>query len=263
MRCGVPDNVYEGENLEDGSAVAIKLPGIGGMRQDQDVQWFLRQAEELAYIDHPLVVPIDEIGCFYGQPFAVSALPAGTSLLSELLTSRPRVEAAIAIVVDLAGVLHLVHERWSMVHGDLNPRAIIVSARGRTRERLVPSILAICLSKREHSENSEAIESPVLRATPYMSPEQRGGVVQRVDVRSDVFSLGAILYHLLLGSPPPAAGARAAESRNMSLGKNGASRRALETVMARAMAHNPGERYQSAAAFASDLEGLGKGRHRN
>jgi serine/threonine protein kinase len=256
----VLDTVYEGRNVEDGSSVAIKLPVLGRMRPDQEGRWFLSLCAELAHLDHPLVVPLENVSCVSGRLYAASTIPAGTSVLSDLLASRPSVEAAIALVMDLAEVLHFVHERCSMVHGDLNPQAIIMRALGGDQECLRPSILAICLSKRELSENATGIESPVVRVTPYMSPEQRGDVFQRVDVRSDVFGLGAILYHLLFGSPPPAAGARAAESRDMSLAQEGGFPVALERVIARALAEEPRERYQSAAALACDLEGLGKGR---
>jgi eukaryotic-like serine/threonine-protein kinase len=260
IRCGVQDTVYEARSLEDGSAVAIKIPVFGRMGPDKELNSFLEQARELPYIAHPSVTPATGIGRAFGRLFAWNDLPAGTSILSDLLANWPSVEAAIELVRDLAEVLHFAHERWSMVHGDLNPRAIIMRAEGGSQERLRPSILAICLTKRELGENAAEMESRVLRVTPYMSPEQRGGVVQRVDVRSDVYSLGAILYHLLSGSPPTMAGAGAADSWDISLAREGGFPLALERVIARAMAEEPRERYHSAAALASDLEGLGKAR---
>jgi serine/threonine protein kinase len=260
IRSGVQDTVYEGQNLEDGSAAAIKIPVFGRMGPNKELDSFLEQARGLPYIAHPLVAPASGMGLAGHRPFAWTTLPAGWSVLADLLAGQPSVDAAIALVKDLAEVLHFAHERWSMVHGDLNPRAVIVRPPGSASERPRPFILAICLSNRDRSENSAGIESPVLQVTPYMSPEQRVSVFQRVDVRSDVYSLGAILYHLLFGSPPPLAGARIGDSRDISLAQEGGFPAALAGVIARAMAEEPRERYQSAAALASDLEGLGTAR---
>jgi serine/threonine protein kinase len=259
MRAGVADTAYEGEDLESGSAVALKLPVFTRSQPVQEVDRFFGQVNELSYLGHPSLLPLHTAGLTDSGPWAASTLPAGTPFLADLLAGRPSVDLAVALVMDLAEVLHFAHERWSMVHGDLNPRAILMRSTSCAQERPRPSILAVCLSKRELSENAEGVESPVLRATPYMSPEQRGGVVQRVDVRSDVYSLGAILYHVASGSPPPAAGAVASVSGRLSLAQEGGLAVLLNRIIARAMAEDPRERYQSAAALASDLGELGNG----
>jgi serine/threonine-protein kinase len=257
MRIGLSDTVHEGRDIVAGSPVAIRIPACAETGPEKS-RW-LGLARQLARLEHPSVVPLGAVGDVSGRLYYhVSALPEGTSLLEKLVERRPSVEAAITLVVDLAEVLHFVHERWSMVHGDLNPRAVVVRASGPNKEVLKPSILAVCLSKQEFSENATGMRSPLLSVTPYTSPEQRGGAPQRVDVRSDVFSLGAILYRLVFGSQPPAPSGRAAVSRGLSLAEEGALLPPLQRVIARAMAEDPRERYESAAHLAGDLQRLGQ-----
>jgi serine/threonine-protein kinase len=253
LRSGLVDNVYEGQNLDDGSAVAIKVPVPEGNRLHEDSRWFIGLCEQLAYISHPLVVPLE---CVFSQSNllgAASRIPAGTSVLSDLVFTKPDVEAAIALVMELAEVLHLVHERWSMVHGDLNPRTVLLRSPAGARERRMPSILAICLSKPERDENAVRIRSRESEVTPYMSPEQRADTFRRIDVRSDVYSLGAILHLLLFRRPPSLGGAASAIGEDFSLADDGGLAVVLQRIIARAMARDPADRYQCAGAVASDL----------
>ena len=179
VRCGPVDTVFKAHDREINSTVAIKLPVFGRIPPEPEVERFFEQAQELAYIDHPLVRPLAVVGYSYFQPFAACAYPAGGTTLCDLLASRPGIEQTLVVVLELASALHAVHERWGMVHGDLNPAAIPCGNVGIGQQAPRPSLFACCLTKREVSDNAAGADSSALRITPYMSPEQRQGNVGR------------------------------------------------------------------------------------
>jgi serine/threonine-protein kinase len=255
VRSGIVDVVYVAYDLERGSIHAIQLPAVGKVSLEQEGDWFKQQAEALACVRHPLLISVDLIGQSGGTCYVGSTYPADATLMTDPLGRSPDLERCLGILRDIAAVLQFVHEHWHMVHGDLNPGAVVMRPIDGEAIPSKPSIFGSCLSLQDSCKHRGAIGSPALRQTPYMSPEQRQCEVQRVDFRSDVYSLGAILYHMLCGSPPSPGQPPLATDFE----RTGTPRRrlmALHKIAVKAMAAKPNRRYQSVGEFSEALAKL-------
>ena len=226
------------------------------------VEMFLDEARLAAQLDHPNVVSVFDLGDGDDGTFFAMEYLRGADVRRLLAAAGGRLplEHAVAIAAGTAAGLHHAHTRvsidgvpLSVIHRDVSPTNIIVTYEGAVK--VVDFGIAKATTNQRHTAQSR-----VKGKVPYMSPEQCSGA--RLDARSDVFSLGSVLYEMTTGHRPFAGDAEFAVMSAIVRGvtvKDPATLRAgypeaLQAIVARAMAREPDERYQSAEALRLDLE---------
>lgn len=233
--------------------VAIKIPRKRNLSPDE-LDRFIREAKAAARLSHPGIVSIYDFEEIKGVPLLVSEFIEGSTLQDWASHNEVHVFKAAMISRDIALALQAAHEK-SVVHRDLKPNNVLVRDDGQIQ------ITDFGLAKRVDTESTIAIEGAILGTFTYMSPEQANGQSSSVDRRSDIYSLGAILYELLT-SRVPFKGTTSKQMIYQILQVepvpprkwNGSIPRDLETICLKAMCKVPSDRYDSASELAEDLQ---------
>jgi formylglycine-generating enzyme required for sulfatase activity len=173
--------------------VALKMPRTDGFRSDEDLAAFIHEARNAAQLVHPAIVQTYDVQKDLGSVFIVQQYIDGPSLAALMRSDRPAPGRAADLMIGAAEALDFAHGQ-GFVHRDIKPANILLDARGRTH--LADFGLALHESAQVHHWGELA------GTCPYMSPEQVRREVHRLDGRSDLWSLGVILYELLTGWRP-------------------------------------------------------------
>lgn len=231
--------------------VAIKVPRADRLAV-ADRAMFLREARAAAKLRHPNIVAIHEVCEDDSEVFIVSELIDGVSLKEWLQTHKLTPAAAAQLITKLAQAVQHAHDK-KIIHRDLKPANVLMDQQGE------PHVGDFGLAKRDASEESISVSGQIIGTPAYMAPEQASGNHPAIDVRTDVYALGAIFYELLTGVRP----FRGEVGVLLELVKNAppeAPRKIkpdipkdLEAICLKCLAKDPGKRYASAAALAEDL----------
>ncbi len=233
--------------------VAVKLPREDLLDDPLLAARLVREARSTAQLRHPGIVSVHEVGTCGGRPFIVSDFIEGESLARAITARRLPPDASAELVARLADALEYAHA-YGIVHRDVKPANVLLAAGGR------PVLADFGLAHLARGEPALTRAGDVLGTPAYMAPEQARGDAAAVDARTDVYGLGAVLYELLTGRPPYVGGSAASvvhavlHARPTPIARLAPEVPAdLATVCAKALAHEPGERYATARAFADDL----------
>ena len=244
--------VYLGHDTQLDRPVAIKVLRGGPGAPQAEAERFLQEARRLARLSHPGIVTVHDVGLDGGQVYIVSDFLEGPDLGRWLGDHRPDWPEAARIAAALADALTHAHARL-VLHRDIKPANIIVTPdRGAV---LVDFGLGL------DDAGADGSDLGVISGTPaYMAPEQVAGAAHRIDGRTDIYSLGVVLYEMLCGHLPFRAGNIRELLRQVRDDEPQPPRQlrreippALESACLRAMAKQLQDRYTTAADFAEDL----------
>ena len=247
--------VYLADDRRHGRQVAVKVlrPELGALLGPDR---FTREIRVAAALNHPHILPLYDSGEADGQLFYVMPYVRGGSLRQRLAAEgQLEIDEAVGVVRQVASALDHAHAH-GLIHRDIKPENILL----HEGEAMVTDF-GIALAA-QTAPSDRLTETGLMVGTPeYMSPEQAAGE-RALDARSDVYSLGCVLYELLAGEPPHAATtARGVIARRFTEPAPHVRRvrptvpAGVDTAIARALAVDPADRFPSAAAFADALGG--------
>jgi eukaryotic-like serine/threonine-protein kinase len=250
--------VFLGTDTVLGRTVAVKVLAPQFADDDGFVMRFRREAQAAASIGHPHIVSVFDTGSDDGVHFIVMEYVEGRTL-AEFLAGGGRIlpDRAIDIAMDVCGALEAAHAQ-GVIHRDIKPGNIMLNPRGEVK--VTDFGIARVTATADTIEQTAAI----LGTASYLSPEQAQG--QPVDGRSDIYSLGCVLYEMVTGRPPflgdspvAVASKQVLEQPTQPSRLNSDVTADLDAVILRALAKNPENRYQSAEEMRADLERAKRG----
>jgi serine/threonine-protein kinase len=249
-------DVYLAEDQELGRRVAIKILNDRHANDDQFIERFRREAKNAAALNHPNIVSIYDRGEAEHTYYIAMEYLDGRSL-KELIVGRGAapVNVAVEYVRQILSALRFAH-RHGIVHRDIKPHNVLVDREGRVK------VTDFGIARAGTSQMTEA--GSIVGTAQYLSPEQARGT--EVDQRSDLYSLGVVLYELLTGQTP-FDGDTPVEiaMKHLSATPRPPSQirrdvpRDLDMVVMRALAKDPEARYQTADEMEADLERVLRG----
>jgi formylglycine-generating enzyme required for sulfatase activity/tRNA A-37 threonylcarbamoyl transferase component Bud32 len=253
--------VFKARQKSLNRVVALKMIREGELATAADVRRFRTEAESAAQLDHPHVVPVYEVGEWQGRWFYSMRLIDGGDLAQAVGSERWAVGSkdgqgwAARLVAKVARAVHYAHQH-GILHRDLKPANVLLDEQGE------PHVSDFGLAKRVDAVGPDLSQSGALIGTPgYMAPEQAAGKKGAVTTASDVYGLGALLYHLFAGRPPFQGDNVLETIAAMQQAQvepprrfNAALDRDLERICLKCLEREPRRRYASAQDLADDLE---------
>ena len=257
--------IYEAEDTRLGRHVALKFIPDNLVNDHESMERFVREARAASQLNHPNICTIHDIEDLNGHPFIVMEKLEGISLKERMRAGPMELDAILDIGIQVADALAASHAK-GIIHRDIKPANIFVLPSGQTK------ILDFGLAKLSRdpgigdgipSDNSLTRVGVLLGTAVYMSPEQARG--EELDARTDLFSLGVVLYEMATGKKP-FTGNNVVTTLDAVLNQkpvsplklNPALPKDLEGILGRAMEKDRGNRYQNALAMKGDLQSLKK-----
>ncbi len=260
--------VYKAKDLVTNQLVAVKLMRKELAEYEPALLRFKREVETTCELNHPNLGKIHGYGCDRaGQPYLVMELVSGENLADVLSKNGNRLEQkrALNLFIQICEGLAVAHGR-SIIHRDLKPRNIIVYMDRHGHESAKIVDFGFARVDRDGSDSLSMTQSGEVFGSPlYMSPEHCLG--QKLDVRSDIYSLGCLMYETLAGCPPLAGDnilatvAKQVKEEPQLLQKFDKSiSKSLEGIVLKCLAKEPLMRYQSVCHLLDDLNKVKHGR---
>ena len=246
--------VYRARQAGVERTVALKVLAAGRFATEEEVRRFRAEAEVVARLDHPAIVPLYEVGEQEGRHYFSMKLIEGESLAAAVARFRDDPRAAVELLSQVARAVQHGHER-GILHRDLKPSNILLDEDG------APYVADFGVAKRTDADQ-DLTRSGGLAGTPaYMAPEQFTGKGAEATVHIDVYGLGCLLFEALTGRPVFSGETTGeimqriwSESARFTPAEQEAIPRDLRTIALRCLEKQPERRYPSAAAMADDLD---------
>ena len=248
--------VYRAYRKSDGQPVAIKMLLRGEFASPIEKQRFETEATASMKLNHPNIVPIYEYGEHKGCAYFCMKLIEGETLTQRLVRGPLSATETARLMLDVSEAIHYAHEQ-GILHRDLKPSNILLD------ENDNPYVADFGLAKQATGDPTLTRSGAILGTPAYMAPEQAAGRRGEVSSISDVYSLGAILYHMLTGRPPFQA-ASAVDTLLLVLEQDPVSPRVLnrrvnrdlEMITMKCLQKPQDLRYESAKSMASDFTAM-------
>ena len=246
--------VYRARQKSLNRTVALKIIVLGHWATARHLKRFRLEAEAAASLNHPSIVPIHEIGERDGCCYFSMNLIEGGQLDEVVRREAISIRRAAELIAKLARTVHYAHEH-GILHRDIKPGNILLDKEGE------PHLTDFGLARLVETESTVTRTTEVLGTPSYMAPEQASGNNVALTSATDIYGLGAVLYHLLTGCPPFAGGTTyetvrlvlETDPRQPRL-LNPKVDRDLSTICLKCLQKDPQRRYASALALAEDLE---------
>jgi hypothetical protein len=243
--------VWKAHDTDLDRTVALKIPRKGQL-SPLEVEQFFREARAAAQLKHPNIVPVHEVGREEGTIFIVTDLIHGATLDEWLKKEAPDAKETAAMCAVIADALHFAHSR-GVVHRDLKPSNVMVDGEGQ------PHLMDFGLAKRDVGEITMTVEGQILGTPAYMSPEQAQGQTSWIDRRSDIYSMGVVLFELLTRELPYRGGVQ--QQLRQRIRDDAPSPQKLNshvpidlaTICLKCLERDPNRRYATAAQLADEL----------
>jgi serine/threonine protein kinase/Flp pilus assembly protein TadD len=264
LGAGGMGEVYRGRDTRLGRDIAIKvLPESFATPLARER--FLREARACSALSHPNICAIYDLGDSDGRPFLVMELLEGKTLRRHIGSQPLDPEKALEFAIQLARALEAAHAK-GIVHRDIKPSNVMITPQGQVKVLdfglvKISSVISAPLGEEQETAAMDDLTAPgtTMGTYAYMSPEQaRGGAV---DARSDIWSLGVVLYEMATGSQPFTGPTTAAVLEGVLTRqpvplrqRNPQAPLELEPVVLKALEKDPSHRYQSASELRADLE---------
>jgi serine/threonine protein kinase len=245
--------VYKAQQQGLDRVVALKVLLAGAHASQEAVARFQREAKSVARLKHPNIVPVYDIGTQDGHHYFAMEFIEG-SPLSALITNKTVTSSdALAIAEQLADALESAHKA-GVIHRDIKPSNILVDAKG------TPNITDFGLAKQIDLDTKYTVSGTTLGTPAYMPPEQARGEIEKIDARSDVYSLGAVIYEMLTGRTPfvgrsllEVVVAVINDPLTPPRALNPKIHRDVQTIIQKCLEKDPRQRYASAADLRDDI----------
>jgi serine/threonine protein kinase len=231
-----PGELFRARDTKQGRTVAVRvLPAEFVDAEARQV--FMERARGLSALSHPNVTTVFDVGEHDGRIYVVFEFLKGQSLRTEMGGRAINVRRAVDLAIQMADAVADAHA-CGYIHGGLSPDSVVITAKGHAK------IPAFALASREGFAGPDAAH-----LHDYDSPEEARGLPS--DERSDIYSVGAVMYEMLTGRRPLHRGAASPSASNPHVPRE------LDDIVLGAVAPNPESRYQTAETFAAELRSLG------